>query len=182
MTDLTATPLRAPGRGGRSITILVAADVINGFADDPQITRVLVNDFVARDKYGYDKYGQNLECHDGRPTVWDLYQELLDGCQYNRKGIEEDSLPPGMEEVYPALLELTRITRKAIVAMEEKKNETENTGNAVMRPNDPEVNRCKAPQGKQLRRDHDGPVWADAGWSDRHNTRERVLHKGLHKG
>jgi len=120
MSDMAATPLRAPGRGGRSITILVVSDVVNRFVDDPAIARVLVNDFVARDKYGYDKYDQNLETHDGRPTVWDLYQELLDGCQYNRKGIEEDSLPPGMEGVYPALLELTRITRRAIMDSEGK--------------------------------------------------------------
>lgn len=123
MTDLAATPLRAPGRGGRSVTILVASDVVNRFVDDPKISRVLVNDFVARDKYGYDKYGQNLETDDGRPTIWDMYQELLDACQYNRKGIEEGSLPPGMEGVYQSLLELTRITRKAILGMEETSEE-----------------------------------------------------------
>jgi hypothetical protein len=136
MSDLTATPLRAPGRGGRSVTILVASDVLNRFDDDPAIARVLVNDFVARDEYGYDKYGQNLETHDGRPTVWDLYQELLDACQYSRKQLEEGSLLAGMESVYPTLLELTRITRIAIInaegeksAMEwEKPSEKENHG------------------------------------------------------
>ena len=130
MSDLAATPLRAPGRGGRSVTILVAADVVNRFKDDPEMSRILVNDFVARDKYGYDKYGQNLETHDGRPTIWDLYQELLDGCQYNRKLIEEDAVPPGMDGVYWSLLELTLITRKAIIEMEGKKNETKNFGDA----------------------------------------------------
>jgi len=119
MEDLVATPLRAPGRGGRSITILVAADVLNGEEEDMELARILVNDFVQRDAYGYDKYGQNLETNDGRPTIFDLYQELLDGCQYARKMIEEGKLLAGMENVYPTLMALTRITRKAILAVTE---------------------------------------------------------------
>jgi len=146
--NLSATPLRAPGRGGRAVTTLVIGDVVNRFTDDePSHTRQLVRDFIARDEYGYDKYGQNLEADDGRPTVWDLYQELLDGCQYARKQIEEKKLLPGMETVYPTLLEITLITRRAItnsMAEEDaldwgKPNEGKSLGDTeLVRPDDAE--------------------------------------------
>jgi hypothetical protein len=119
MKNLTAVPLRAPKRGGRSVTILVARDILNLLIeDDPSMAHQLVEDIVKRDEYGYSKYGQNLEIMDGRPTIWDLYQELLDGDQYARKLIEEGSMPQEMACVYPTLLELTRIVRTAINNME----------------------------------------------------------------
>lgn len=115
MEDLSAVPLRAPTRGGRSVTILVANDILGAFEDSPELAKTVVNDIVQRDEYGYKKYGQNLETHDGRPTIWDLYQELLDGVQYMRKLIEEGEMPTSMANVYPTLLELTKITRRAII-------------------------------------------------------------------
>lgn len=118
MEDLTAVPLRAPNRGGRSVTVLVVADIMNSEEEDLELARVIANDFVKRDEYGYEKYGQNLETHDGRPTIWDLYQELLDACQYQRKLIEEGEMPVEMAPVYPTLLYLTRMTRKAIINKE----------------------------------------------------------------
>ena len=119
MEDLTAVALRPPKRGGRSVTILVARDVLNAnIDDDPTMAKQLVDDIIKRDEYGYDKYGQNLETFDGRPTIWDLYQELLDGVQYTRKLIEEGNLPGEMVNVYPTLLELLRIVRLAINNME----------------------------------------------------------------
>lgn len=119
MKDLAAVPLRAPKRGGRSVTILVARDILNLLIeDDPTMAHRLVEDISKRDDYGYEKYNQNLEAHDGRPTIWDLYQELLDGVQYTRKLIEEGGLPGEMACVYPTLLELTRIVRTAINNME----------------------------------------------------------------
>ncbi len=132
--NLSATPLRAPGRGGRSVTILVVADVLNNEKEDMELARIIVNDFVARDLYGFEKYGQNLETNDGRPTVWDIYQELLDACQYSKKLIEEGDLLYGMENVYPTLMALTRITRKAILKSEEainwsKPNDSDKKGN-----------------------------------------------------
>lgn len=114
MENLSATPLRAPKRGGRSITIMVVADVLNLEQDDLGLARLVVNDFVSRDEFGYDKYGQNLEARDGRPTVWDLYQELLDACQYAKKLIIEEDVPSGMEHIYYSLMALVRDTRKAI--------------------------------------------------------------------
>jgi len=112
--NLSATPLRAPKRGGRSITILVARDVLNRFEEDLPLAKQLVNDFAMRDDYGYDKYYQNLESNDGRPTIWDFYQEMLDGCQYMRKLIEEGKMPARMASVYPTLLEIVKITRVSI--------------------------------------------------------------------
>jgi hypothetical protein len=139
MKDLTAVPLRAPKRGGRSVTILVARDILNLLMEeDPSMAHQLVEDVAKRDEYGYDKYHQNLETHDGRPTIWDLYQELLDGDQYARKLIEEGNMPSEMACVYPTLLELTRIVRNAINNMEGyedaldwKKPETADVGHIV---------------------------------------------------
>lgn len=112
MENLSATPLRAPTRGGRSVTILVVADVLNMY-EDVKLSRIIVNDFVARDEYGYNKYDQNLETNDGRPTPWDLYQELLDACQYARKDIEEGGTVGVL--VYDTLMNATRAARKGIL-------------------------------------------------------------------
>ena len=114
MENLAATPLRAPKRGGRSITIMVVADVLNMEQEDLELAKYIVNDFVSRDEMGFNKYGQNLETNDGRPTVWDLYQELLDACQYAKKLIIEQDVPSGMDHVYYSLMTLVRDTRKAI--------------------------------------------------------------------
>jgi len=146
MKDLTAVPLRAPKRGGRSVTILVARDLLNAnIEDDPIMAKQLVDDIIKRDEYGYNKYGQNLETNDGRPTIWDLYQELLDGVQYTRKLIEEGNLPGEMVNVYPTLLELLRIVRLAINNMEGmedaldwKKPEGPDVGNSIVDTNDAE--------------------------------------------
>ena len=112
MENLSATPLQPSQRGGRSITILVVADVLNKY-DDIELSKVIINDFVLRDAFGFEKHGQNLETHDGRPTKWDLYQELLDACQYARKDIEEGGTVGRL--VYEGLLRLTRVARKSIL-------------------------------------------------------------------
>jgi hypothetical protein len=147
MKDLTAVPLRAPKRGGRSVTILVARDLLNAFIEeDPNIAHQLVEDISKRDEFGYKKYGQNLETHDGRPTIWDLYQELLDGVQYARKQLEEGRMPEEMACVYPTLIELVRITRTAINnwegfedALDWKKPEAPDAGDACLVTDDAEV-------------------------------------------
>ena len=109
------------------------------------MAKQLVDDIIKRDEYGYNKYGQNLETNDGRPTIWDLYQELLDGVQYTRKLIEEGNLPGEMVNVYPTLLELLRIVRLAINNMEGmedaldwKKPEGPDVGNSIVDTNDAE--------------------------------------------
>ena len=115
MENLSATPLRAPRRGGRSVTILVAADVLT-MGGDLELSRTIVNDFVARDEYGYNKYNQNLETNDGRPTPWDLYQELLDACQYAKKDIKEGGEVGIL--VYDSLMNITRAARKQMLESE----------------------------------------------------------------
>lgn len=57
------------------------------------ITTLVIEDLLARDKKGFKKYGKSLTTHDGRDSLWDLYEELLDACQYIRKAIEERSFP-----------------------------------------------------------------------------------------
>lgn len=85
-----AKPEPEPHRGGRSVTILVAADLIES-SPHPCRDHVIL-DLVARDKAGFERYGQNLETNDGRNTLMDAYQEALDLAQYLRKLIEEGSV------------------------------------------------------------------------------------------
>lgn len=88
-TDVAATPQPAPSRGGRSITILVVADLVGGGLEAHPSRDQVIRDLVSRDEMGFKKYGQNLETYDGRDTLADAYQESLDLVQYLRKHIEE---------------------------------------------------------------------------------------------
>ena len=105
MTRPAATPEPEPKRGGRSITVLVVADLVDRYGiQQPATTHAIVADLVARDALGFERYGQNLETHDGRNTLNDLYQELLDGAQYARKAIEEGLDNAHLRSVYRDLL------------------------------------------------------------------------------
>ncbi len=89
-----ATEQQKPKRGGRSITILVVEDLIDDLDTSTDVDRVeathsVIKDLIDRDRMGFDKYGQNLETYDGRVTLLDAYQEILDALQYLRKAIEE---------------------------------------------------------------------------------------------
>lgn len=46
-------------------------------------------DIEERDRHGVQKYGQPLTAGDGRDSLIDLYQELLDAVVYIRKEIRE---------------------------------------------------------------------------------------------
>lgn len=52
----------------------------------------VIRDMAGRDAIGLRKYGRPLQPGDGRDTLWDLYEELLDAVVYLRKAIiERDS-------------------------------------------------------------------------------------------
>jgi hypothetical protein len=108
-----------PRRGGRSVTILVVRDVLDLFHDmDAETTVGICSDLSDRDALGFAKYHQNLETFDGRPTRVDLYQEVLDACQYCRKLIEEQRIqnanPERDEEIYKTLLDVLFMVKQEL--------------------------------------------------------------------
>lgn len=84
--SFAATPQPEPKRGGRSCTILCVEDLLTQWGADGIN---VVFDLCERDRMGFERYGQNLETGDGRDTLADLYQEILDAIQYGRKLKEE---------------------------------------------------------------------------------------------
>ena len=53
------------------------------------ITDMVVKDLRGREALGQAKYGRPLLPNDGRDSLKDLYEELLDAVQYLRKYMEE---------------------------------------------------------------------------------------------
>lgn len=108
-----------PKRGGRSVTILVVRDVLDLYHDvDPETSVGICSDLADRDAMGFAKYQQNLETFDGRPTRVDLYQEVLDACQYCRKLIEENRIKScdtmRDEEIYKTLLDVLFMVKQEL--------------------------------------------------------------------
>ena len=58
-------------------------------ADGPAIWDLVVEDMRGRDALGTAKYSQQLKPHDGRDSLIDCYQEILDAAVYLRKAIYE---------------------------------------------------------------------------------------------
>jgi hypothetical protein len=57
----------------------------------PAVWDLVVADMKDRDKLGEQKYGVRLQPHNGRKSLVDLYQELLDAVAYIRQEIYERS-------------------------------------------------------------------------------------------
>jgi hypothetical protein len=53
------------------------------------ITALVHADLEERTRKGLAKYGRAFESHDGRDSLTDLYEELLDAVQYVRKALYE---------------------------------------------------------------------------------------------
>lgn len=51
----------------------------------PSIQDLVMADMVARKALGISRYGTALQPHNGRDALRDLYEELLDGCNYIRQ-------------------------------------------------------------------------------------------------
>ena len=49
------------------------------------VTDMVIEDLLGRAAVGYKKYGKSLQPHDGRDSLQDLYEELLDAAQYIKK-------------------------------------------------------------------------------------------------
>ncbi len=57
--------------------------------DSPAIWDLVIADMQERDRIGTAKYGQRLKAGDGRDSLIDAYQEVLDLAVYLRKAIYE---------------------------------------------------------------------------------------------
>ena len=55
----------------------------------PAIWDLVMEDIKKRDKFGLKKYGTRLQPFNGRDTLQDLYEELLDATCYCRSLIYE---------------------------------------------------------------------------------------------
>jgi hypothetical protein len=58
-------------------------------SDHPAVWDMVIADMKERDRIGVEKYGVRLRPFDGRDSLVDLYQELLDASVYARKEIHE---------------------------------------------------------------------------------------------
>lgn len=52
-------------------------------------TKLVVEDMIRREKFGYNKYGKYLSVHTDEDMLQHLYEELLDGAVYIRTLIEQ---------------------------------------------------------------------------------------------
>lgn len=50
----------------------------------------IAEDTEARIRLGEKKYGTRLKAHNGRDAMLDLYQEVLDGCNYAKQLVIEN--------------------------------------------------------------------------------------------
>lgn len=55
----------------------------------PAIQDLVMQDMIARKLLGQQRYGTPLQPHNGRDMMQDLYEELLDACNYIRGAIYE---------------------------------------------------------------------------------------------
>lgn len=52
--------------------------------DGPAVWSLVVKDMNFRDETGFKRYGVRLQPHNGRDTLMDLYEELLDAVVYTK--------------------------------------------------------------------------------------------------
>lgn len=57
--------------------------------DRPAVWDLVAADFAARDRLGQERYGTRLQPFNGRDTLRDLFEELMDACVYARALIYE---------------------------------------------------------------------------------------------
>jgi hypothetical protein len=82
----TRTPDTEPEPETRPLVTEQAPPVANAH---PAVWPLVLDDMESRDREGRRKYGVPLQPHNGRDTLIDLYQELLDAVVYTRTLIYE---------------------------------------------------------------------------------------------
>lgn len=111
MSPNFATDNPDPKRGGRSCTIVAVGHVLDwSIKSSRPVVMGLIRDLIARDAMGFERYGQNLETRDGRDTLADLYQEVLDALQYATKLKLEE--PGGLLDVTDIINTLAKLALK----------------------------------------------------------------------
>ena len=107
--NLAAATLPNPFNRGEKVLDLVLADV----AQHSPLERQIAKDLEERAEHGLWKYGQYLRTQDGRPPLWDAYQEALDLLMYVKKdranGLVEEYL---VQEVWAIVNELRRVLNR----------------------------------------------------------------------
>jgi hypothetical protein len=73
--------------------------------NNPSIHDLVCCDIQARKAFGLEKYGVPLQAGNGRKSIIDLYQELLDAVCYGRIIIEEMEALEGFLDELRAFLE-----------------------------------------------------------------------------
>lgn len=56
--------------------------------DGPSIQDLVIQDMEARKQVGLQRYGTLLQTHNGRDSLMDFYQEILDAANYARQELE----------------------------------------------------------------------------------------------
>ena len=87
---------------GKKIGSLVKADLKRLYKRGIPFAKLVSRDITARMDLGKQIYGTELRSHNGRDSVLDAYQEVLDGLNYTRQAIEEGHADLGI--VYANLL------------------------------------------------------------------------------
>lgn len=89
-------------------------DALDGVVEEHKATAWnVLNDMIARDKLGRERYGTPLTTNNGRDQLVDAYQELLDGAAYLRAAWLEGAQ---VSEVYYAQLDVIMKVRLMIDA------------------------------------------------------------------
>ena len=55
-----------------------------------EIFPLVINDLIAREKLGIERYGESLRANNGRNSLRDAYEEAIDLALYLRQRIEEE--------------------------------------------------------------------------------------------
>lgn len=58
--------------------------------EQPQVWKLVIKDMEDRNKWGIEKYDTPLQPFNGRNSLIDMYQEILDFSVYCRQKIEEN--------------------------------------------------------------------------------------------
>ena len=87
---------------GKKIGPLVKADLKRLYKRGVPFAKTVSRDIDARMDLGKQKYGTELRSHNGRDSVLDAYQEVLDGMIYIRQAIHEGHTDLGV--VYANML------------------------------------------------------------------------------
>lgn len=121
INDHEPMPVRQPGMPAVWLTII---EELSTCQHEDTVLDQIVQDMRERNDIGTQRYGGPLLAHDGRNSMVDAYQELLDALVYTRKALMELPEDGGtyvrwaLHNVYDETMKSVRIMRVAIIAKE----------------------------------------------------------------